>query len=311
MDDFPAERQMEAPVPQGVLRGTFFSSGRLPAPAVLLIPGSGPVDRNGNAPPDMNASTLRLVAEGLAARGISSVRIDKRGMYESALSAGNGDDVTIADYVADAHAWVDVLKQEPGVSCVWVLGHSEGGLVALAAAQGRNDICGLVLVSTPGRKISDILREQLTANPANQPLLPQALDAITKLDAGKYVDDTRLHPALLPLFRASVQDYLMDLMKVDPARLIAGYTKPVLIVQGDKDIQTQVQDAVLLAQANRRAQRVVIPNMNHVLKQVESIDLAENLKTYSDPGLPLAEGIIDSIADFILRNAGGNKPFAG
>jgi uncharacterized protein len=73
-----------------------------------------------------------LLAEGLAERGIGSVRIDKRRMFASSAAVADANAVTIDDYVADVGAWIGVIRKETGVSCVWLLGHSEGGLVVLA-----------------------------------------------------------------------------------------------------------------------------------------------------------------------------------
>jgi len=144
----PVQTYVQAPGPLGPLKGTMLSpaSGRLAM--MLIIPGSGPTDRDGNNPLGVKAATYRLLAEGLAERGIGTVRIDKRGMFASTAAVADGNAVTIDDYVADVGAWVGVIRKETGVSCVWLLGHSEGGLVALAAAQKLPDICGLVLVST-------------------------------------------------------------------------------------------------------------------------------------------------------------------
>ena len=110
----------------------------------------GATDRNGNAPSWLQASTYRLLAEGLCEEGIASVRIDKRGMYGSASAIPDANDVVIDDYAADVHSWVAAIRARTGVSSVWVLGHSEGGLVALLAARQSADIAGLILVATAG-----------------------------------------------------------------------------------------------------------------------------------------------------------------
>jgi fermentation-respiration switch protein FrsA (DUF1100 family) len=95
------------------------------------------------------------------------------------------------------------------------------------------------------------LRDQLRANPANAPLLDQALSAITRLEAGERVDATTLHPALMSLFAPQVQGFLISLFSYDPAALLAKNSKPVLVVQGGRDLQVGEADARRLARRDR------------------------------------------------------------
>lgn len=295
----PTQTYVRVQGPSGLLQGTMLApADATGAPVVLIIPGSGPTDRDGNSPLGVKASTYRLLAEALAERGVTSVRIDKRGMFASAGAAADPNHVTIADYAADAHAWAAELRHETGAPCVWLLGHSEGGLVALAAAQNPTDICGLVLVAAAGRRLSDVLREQLKANPANAPLLPQALPAIDALEAGKHVDVAGINPALLSLFAPQVQDFVIDLMSYDPAKLVAAYPGPVLVVQGATDLQVSMADAERLAGARSGVTLVKLEAVNHVLK-VAPADRGANIATYADPSLPLAPGVADPIAAFV------------
>lgn len=292
---------IEAAGPQGPLRGTL----RLPPgrggvrPAVLIVPGSGPTNRDGNSPLGLRAAPYRMLAEGLAARGIASVRIDKRGLFGSAGAVADANAVTLDDYAHDLRRWVQAVRARTGVPCVWVLGHSEGGLVALAAARQSLPVCGWILVATPGRPPARVLREQLRANPANAPLLPPAMAAIDALEAGHPVDTANLPAALRPLFDPAVQGFLISLFAIDPARLIAGLQQPVLIVQGTRDLQVQATDAQRLKQAAPAARLVLLEGVNHVLKPVASDDRAANLATYGDPGLPLAPGVVEAVADFV------------
>jgi len=298
----PREKPIEARGPLGPLKGTLLAPAKAGAPVVLIVPGSGPTDRDGNNPMGVNAATYRLLAQDLVARGIATVRIDKRGMFGSAKAVADANAVTITDYVADVHSWVGAIRRSTGVPCVWVLGHSEGGLVALAAAQSGSEvqgICGLLLVATPGRPLGQVLRDQLRANPANAPILEQALAAITKLEGGGRVDPASLHPALQPLFNEAVQGFLISAFAQDPARLIATTQKPVLVLQGERDLQVGVQDARLLAQASPAAQLVLLPDTNHVLKAVVTDDPAANMATYANPGQPLVPGVVDAVARFV------------
>jgi uncharacterized protein len=301
----PSEIEIQAPGPQGPLKGAVVKPEHPGAPVVLIVPGSGPTDRDGNSPLGIKAATYRLLAQGLAAKGVTSVRIDKRGMFSSAQAVADPNDVTIDAYADDVHAWADAIRKTTGARCIWVLGHSEGALVALAAARQPEGLCGLILVAGTGRPLGAVLREQLKANPANAPLLAQAETALSTLEAGKRVDVTGLNPALLPLFAPQVQGYLINLLAFDPAKLISTYGGPVLIVQGDKDIQVSLADAERLQAADPRAHLSVLPGVNHVLKSVASDDRAANIATYVNPDLPLGPGVVDAIADFVRASPAG------
>ena len=290
--------EVTVPGPKGDLAGTFVDAGK-GSPIVLLIPGSGPTDRDGNNPLGVKAAPYRLLAEALAAKGVSTVRADKRGMFGSKAAIVDANAVSIADYASDAHQWVDALRKRTGAKCVWLLGHSEGAIVALAAGQQPQGLCGLILVAGPGRKLGAILREQLRANPANAPLLPQAMAALDSLEADKTVDTTAMPAPLMPLFNAKVQPFLIDLLSQDPAKLAAATRLPMLIVRGGKDIQVAAADLDALHGARPDAVVLSPRNMNHVLKDVAGDDRASNLATYADPDLPVDPALVDGIADFV------------
>lgn len=294
--------QIVAQGPVGSLGGTLLMPEGSSAPIVLIVPGSGPTDRDGNGPLGLNASTYKLLAEGLAARGIATVRIDKRGMFGSTGAVADPNAVTAEDYATDINAWVNAIReQHPNTACVWMLGHSEGGLMVLLAGQDRNtETCGLILVASTGRPLGEVLRDQITPQLAGTPLLDQALAAIKALEAGQHVDASDVDPALQPLFNPAVQGFLISTFALDPAELIAAYPKPVLILQGERDLQVSVEDARRLEAAAPASRLVLLPHTNHVLKEVQSSDPAANIATYGDPGLPLAPGIIEAIADFVL-----------
>jgi pimeloyl-ACP methyl ester carboxylesterase len=298
----PIESPIEAPGPLGALQGTILTPDSVRGPVLLIIPGSGPTDRDGNSPAGILAASYRLLAEGLAAHGVTSVRIDKRGMFGSAAATADANAVTIPDYVADVQAWTRVIRKRTKASCIWLLGHSEGGLVAMAAAKNP-DVCGLLLVAAPGRPMGEIIREQLKANPANAPLLSQAFAALDALEAGKRVDTAGMNPALLRLFRPQVQGFLISAFSYDPRQLLAGYGKPVLILQGRRDLQVREADAQALKLADPKATLVLLPDVNHVLKTIASDDMSANVATYGNSNLPLAPGVVQSISDFLASNA--------
>jgi len=277
------------------LAGTFLDAGG-DAPVVLIVPGSGPTDRNGNSAQGIKTNAYRQLAEGLKAEGISSLRVDKRGMYAS-FSAGDPNDVTVDLYAQDYRDWAALLREETGQDCVYLMGHSEGGtMVSATAAQYPDGICGLILLAAPGRPYANVLREQLQANPANAPILAQALPAIASLEAGETVDPSEFHPGLQGLFNPAVQGFLISVFAIDPAELVREAGLPTLVLQGANDIQVTVTDAERLADAGGTL--TLLPGVNHVLKNAPE-DRAGNLATYSNPDLPLADTVIPSIVDFI------------
>ncbi len=299
-----SEHLLTVPGPLGPLAGSYLPSPQnRQAPAALIIPGSGPTDRDGNNPLGIRAAPYRYLAKELAKEGIVSLRIDKRGLFGSHQAVDDPNQVVIDDYVADTKSWATLLKEDKGHACVWLIGHSEGGLIALKSAAEMPGLSGIILIASPGYPIDVILKKQLSDNPANKPLLDEAFRIINLLKAGKKADISKAHPALKQLFAPAVQGYLMDLMHYDPATLIAGIKQPVLILQGEQDIQVSIEDARRLKKALPTARLVLLPSVNHVLKPVRSNNRANNLATYGNPDLELAPKVSETIADFILSNS--------
>ena len=152
----------EAHLHAGALSGVMLRPETSTA-SILIIPGSGPTDRDGNNRLGVKGSPYKLLAEGLARKGLTTVRVDKRGMFGSSRAVSDANAVTISDYAGDVHAWVKVIREQTGVPCVWVAGHSEGGLVALASSRNPDGLCGLILMSSPGRPVGDVLRRTTAA----------------------------------------------------------------------------------------------------------------------------------------------------
>jgi len=305
-DSMPIEEDIAASGPIGPLAGTLTlptAPRPLPpeVPVFLIVPGSGPTDRDGNSPLGITAAPYRLLAEALAARGYPSVRIDKRGMFGSAGAVPDPNDVTIARYGDDLLAWTAAIRErlpaEDGTRCVIPIGHSEGGLVALAAMGRIPDACGLILIASIGRPLDEVIREQLRANPANAPFLQEAEAALAMLRRGERVDAGTISPALRPLLGAEVQGFLIDAMSYDPTALAAQVARPMLVIQGTRDLQVSVADARILADAAPDATLALLPDVNHVLKNVTSEDPSANLATYADPNIPIAPSVVDAVSD--------------
>ncbi len=294
----PAPVELTAPGPEGPLAGTLLDPDAK-APLILIIPGSGPTDRDGNNPAGVAGGPYRQLAEALAAKGIATLRIDKRGMFGSKAAVTDPNAATTGGYAEDVQAWSKVARGRTGRKCIWLLGHSEGGLVALVAAQQPKGLCGVLLLSAVGRPMAMVLREQLKANPMNAPILAPALGAIDALEAGKRVPQASLPAPLQPLFADKLQGYWIDLMSHDPAKLIAGVKLPVLILQGTRDIQVSVADAETLKRAQPKATLTLLPGVNHVLRPVASDDRMANVATYADATLPISPDVAAAVAGFV------------
>jgi pimeloyl-ACP methyl ester carboxylesterase len=295
----PAEEPAELKTATGTLHGTLLlPESKKPIPVVLLIAGSGPTDRNGNSRilPGSNNS-LKMLAEGLAAREIASLRYDKRGIADSKDAGATEKDLRFDMYVDDATAWAAQLKKDSRFSSVIIAGHSEGALIGTVAAQ-RGAASGFVSISGVSRTADAVLKGQLAGK--LPPDLQAASDkALQALKSGKTIDDTPA--ALAVLYRPSVQPYLISWFRYDPVAEIKKVKVPVLIIQGTTDIQVSVDDARALATAKPDATLVIVEGMNHVLKMVDA-DETKQKASYGDPALPIAPRVVDAISGFVRKS---------
>ncbi len=258
--------------------------------AVLLVPGSGPTDRNGNQPPAIVADTMKQIAENLAARGIASFRFDKRAAHVNAAiwpkDASKLDDFFSFDnFVSDAETALDILRTQPGIDSahVGMLGHSEGGLITIVVASGlgKGNLPGIALLGTAGRSLDLVLMDQVSAALHQQTTNPdviktyvdnlqQSIDFVKK--NGRRPENVL--PGLQSLFTPGTGKILQSYFTIDPAKTIGGYTGDVLLLQGEMDSQISVTKdfpALKQALANRKAGSLVpvtVPNASHNLKHV-------------------------------------------
>jgi pimeloyl-ACP methyl ester carboxylesterase len=290
------EREVAAAVDGGTLHGTLtLPEGDARVPGVVIVAGSGPVDRDGNIP-NLPNDSLKLLAHGLAERGIASVRADKRAIGASVWPGLHEQDLRFGTYVRDTVIWAETLRAEPRISSVALLGHSEGALVVtLAAARAGAD--RVVLVAGAGTPAGPIMERQFSAGGLPPELKVELHRIVVELASGHAVDD--VPPLLAPIFRPSVQPYLMSWLPLDPAVALSRVKVPVLVVQGGTDIQIGVADARVLAAARPGAQLALIEGMNHILRQAPT-DRAANVATYRDPRLPLHPALISILAQFLL-----------
>lgn len=298
-----AEHPIELQTASGTLSGTLATPASTgPLPVALIVAGSGPTDRDGNSRlvPGRNDS-LKMLAAGLVDAGIASVRYDKRGVGKSASAGLSESDLRIDHYIEDAQGWIELLSKDRRFQSIAVIGHSEGSLIGMVAAK-RSGAAGFVSIAGAGEPASTILRRQLRGK---LPLeLVQRNEAIlTALEAGKLSPE--VPPPLMAIYRPSVQPYLVSWFRYAPSAEIAKLTVPVLVIQGDTDLQTSVDDARLLQKACKRGELRIVAGMNHVLKIVPA-DPQRQLASYGDPALPLAPELVPSIAAFLAGTMKGD-----
>ena len=133
------------------------AEGGAPAPTLLLLPGSGAVDMDGNALPFITNAMYKQLAFELACNGYGLLRVAKLGI---APSSGDGNAVTLATYAQNAADWLALLAEQPGVdpNRLGLIGHSEGGLISLyTVAEGYAAPAVVVLLASPGGR-STVLR---------------------------------------------------------------------------------------------------------------------------------------------------------
>jgi len=271
-------------------------AGAAPSAAAVIVAGSGPTDRNGNSVLGLRTDAYKLVAEALAARGIATVRYDKRGIGESAKSARPEPQVVFQHFVDDAATVAGWLQAHTGLKSVVLIGHSEGGTLALMAAK-RGAVAGIALLAAPGRTLATIMREQYTRPGTPRDISREAMGIVAALERGE--DVAEVDPRLAPAFRPSVQPYLRSSIAIDPAALARDLDVPLLIVGGGRDFQIGKSDFDALSATRPDAVAYWDPDMAHTLKASRA-DPQSVQRAYTDPTQPLATGLADRVAEFIL-----------
>ncbi|HKX41200.1 MAG TPA: alpha/beta fold hydrolase, partial [Burkholderiaceae bacterium] len=263
---------------------------------VLLVSGSGPTDRDGNsALLPGRSDSLKLLAQALADAGMATLRYDKRGVGASkAALAGGQAGARFETYVADAVAWLQQLKRDARFDSVVVLGHSEGALIGmLAAQQGAAD--AYVSLAGSGYPAAVLLRRQLQGKLSGE-LAQHSERILRSLEGGQTADD--VPPALRVMYDPSLQPYLIGWFAHDPAAEFSALKMPALVVQGSTDLQVPIADANALHAANPASQLLIVTGMNHVLKDVPA-DRERQRASYVDPSQPLSPTLVPAIAAFV------------
>jgi pimeloyl-ACP methyl ester carboxylesterase len=259
-------------------------------PVALLIAGSGSTDHDGNGP-QARPATLKKLSDELVAQGIATLRYDKRGAGGWKKEFGRPEDFRFKDYVDDAATLVGYLRGSGKFSKLAVIGHSEGGLVAILAAQ-RVPVDRLVLLATAARKQGDLLKAQLEKQlpPEKFEPIAKAIDAIM---AGQIVDPPPSGLAIAPAMQPSIASAFTE-DPIDPLKKIDG---PTLVIAGGRDRQLARLDFLALTTADFAAKSLWLPDMNHVLVDVS--DEADDVASYNQPERALDPDLIEAVATFI------------
>ena len=278
----------ESPVTLSTATGDIKGRLLLPAnattcPVVLLIAGSGPTDMDGNNPM-MKNNSLKFLAEGLAQKGIASLRFDKRGIAGSAAAGKEESKLRFEDYVNDVTGWIDFLAKDKRFTGITVAGHSEGSLIGMLACQSRPTVKSFISIAGAGSPAYEIIEKQVAAQ-----MMPESIRK----------EVAQVPAYLQALFRPSVQPYLISWYKYNPQTVIASLKMPVLILQGKNDIQVKEEDAMLLKKASPKAELVLIDKMNHVLKDCESTTPQQQMAVYNNPSLPVNAALMNATVQFV------------
>lgn len=247
------------------------------APAVLIIPGLGALDRNGPAgasPPDALRDALvgtvggvglatpdplyKDLSESLAKEGIASFRYDKRGTKAAALPAGQK--LSLDDEVTDARAALDLLskRQEVGAAPIVLMGQDIGGVVAMRLAPGNGRIRGVVAISTPAKRIGEVLAADLAR--ARGPQVGEAFQAAasTLATTGKAPAPGTMPEILRPIFASGQDAYVASVLALDPVAEVGNVPVQVLLVRGGADPSIAAADVTRMQSSLRIGGQVMV-----------------------------------------------------
>ncbi|MHA6281206.1 alpha/beta hydrolase family protein [Salinimicrobium sp. CAU 1759] len=260
------------------------------SPLVIMLQGSGPTDRHGNQS-FMKNDALKKLSIALAEEGISTYRYDKRIMQMQQLGIRE-QDIRFDDFITDAVSVLDHFAEDERFDKLVVLGHSQGSLVGMVAAQNRAD--AFISVAGVAQPIDSILIQQIAHQMPG--LKANAQQSFKELrDSGS---TSSYNPVLESIFRPSVQPFILSWIKYEPTEEISKLKMPVLIINGSKDLQVEEAEAEALRVANPDAEFVILKDMNHVLRKIEGDDL-ENSKSYNEAYRPLHPELVDVLVKFI------------
>ncbi len=294
-------------------------------PAAVIISGSGPTDRDGNsALLDGKIDSNRNFAQALANQGVASLRYDKLGTGKTGIGsyANNLADIGFNLFVDEAQAAYNYLRSRPEIDPqrVMLLGHSEGGLIALVIAnqlKGTPDQPAALVLAAPlgspylqtiQRQITDQYRAGQAAGQISQADADAAIadlnNIVTSLIQTQHLPATIATPAFQQIFNPYNENFLAQVAPYDPMQLAAALppTLPALILHGMKDVQVSTGDVDNVQRGfqtagNARAARFELANVDHVFKEITGDPDPAN--EYTNPALPFSHEAVDRLNAFV------------
>ena len=257
---------------------------------VIIIGGSGPTDRNGNQN-FLRNNSLKKLAEALSNNQIATFRYDKRIVKQ--IRTGNIDrNIMFDHFVTDAISVINYFKTKNTFNHIYILGHGQGSLVGMLAAEDNAD--GFISVGGVGQSIDNVILEQIEKT---YPVYSnEAKSVFNSLRNGQ---KTKEYPAeLASVFNMEIQSFMMNWMQYNPQEEIKKLQMPILIINGTKDLQVDFKEATLLHEANTNSTMKLIENMNTVLVPIEGDNL-DNSKSYDETFRKISPQLIQEITDFI------------
>ena len=260
-------------------------------PLIIWIHGSGNVDRNGNQQPVIKANYIKQFRDSITKNNIAFYSYDKRTANKN-NKASLLKGVFLKDYVTDAQIAINHFKKEGRFSKIILVGHSQGSLVAMLAAESIDKYISL---AGPSKSADQVIMNQITES-------APFLDSITKAHFKELNEKgtvKKVNPMLQSVFAKQNQAFLRSWIQYNPSEEIKKISVPILLIHGTEDLQVKTQEASNLLLANKDAQLVFIKGMNHVLKEVNSI--IENQSSYTKPDYPLSTKLVQVIVEFVNK----------